>query len=474
MNETHPLELTSEDMQAMVSAAMQRIVMHIESLPQQPASGADGAVEGSRGLIEGMPSSATGFGALLDLLFNDLIPHSFNTAGPGYLAYIPGGGIFHSAVADLIANATNRYIGVNAAAPALVQLEANVVRWFCQMVGYGEESGGVLTSGGSISNLIAVVTARTVELGDEFARGSLYASTHVHHSLMKAARLAGFPEANVRAIAVDANFRMQIDALETQIAADRTAGFTPFFVAGSAGTTNTGAVDDLDAIADVAAREAMWMHVDGAYGGFFMLTEKGRSAMRGIERADSIILDPHKTLFLPYGTGAVLVRDRKTLLAAHSSHADYLPEMQDDPELYDFCELSPELSRDFRGLRVWLPLKMHGIDVFRDQLEEKLRLTEWATEQLRTIEGIEIVAEPQLSIVAFRYADASRTQDELNALNRRLLQYINGKQRVMMTPTVIDGNFVIRICVVSFRTHQERMQMAIDDVREGVAVVSSK
>jgi aromatic-L-amino-acid decarboxylase len=222
----------------------------------------------------------------------------------------------------------------------------------------------------------------------------------------------------------------------------------------------TGAVDDLAALADLAARESLWFHVDGAYGAFFVLTERGRSAMRGIHRADSIVLDPHKTLFHPYGTGALVVRRAADLRETHSMHASYLPQFQQEEELIDFAEISPELSRDFRGLRVWLPLKMFGIEPFRQLLDEKLDLTHWATEELRKIKGIEIVAEPQLSIVAFRH---------VNRNNRELLERINRRKRVMLTGTTLGTEFVIRICVVSHRTHMERMQMAIEDIKAAVA-----
>jgi aromatic-L-amino-acid decarboxylase len=461
-------EPSAAEMRRLVDEAMRRIVAHIESLPAQPAVNVDGATEYARTLIEPLPQRGASYESLLDFLFDDAIPRSFNAAGPGYLAYVPGGGLFHAAIADLIADAVNRYVGVCAAAPALVQLEANVIRWFCEIVGYPRTAGGVLTSGGSLANFTAIVTARKALLGDDFLHATLYCSEQVHHSFQKAANLAGFPYANIREIATDGRFRMRTDALEEAIRADRAAGLTPFLLAGSAGTTGTGAVDDLDALADVAGREKLWFHVDGAYGAFFMLTERGRTAMRGIERADSMILDPHKTLFLPFGTGAVLVRDANLLRRAHSLHADYLPDMQEEAELVDFCEISPELSRDFRGLRVWLPLKLFGIEPFREQLDEKLDLIQFALEELRKIEGIEIVAEPQLSILAFRLV---RPNADLNALNARLLDAINAKKRVMLTPTTLGGNFVIRICIVSFRTHRDRVAMAIEDVRSSIAEV---
>lgn len=467
---TFPLEPDAAEMHRLVDEAMQRIVAHIESLPQQPAMNVEGATEFARTLVEPLPQKGTRYEELLDFLFDEAIPRSFNAAGPGYLAYVPGGGLFHSAVADLIADAVNRYVGVCAPAPALVQLEANVVRWFCEIVGLPPGSGGVLTSGGSLANFTAIVTARKTLLGDDFQRATLYCSRHVHHSFQKAASLAGFPFANVREVAVDGEFRMRTDALEAAIARDRAEGLTPFLVVGSAGTTATGAVDPLPAIAAIARREAMWFHVDGAYGAFFMLTERGRKALRGIEEADSVILDPHKTLFLPFGTGAVLVRDAAALRRAHSSTADYLPAMQQEDELIDFCEISPELSRDFRGLRVWLPLKLFGIAPFREQLDEKLDLIAMTADGLRAIDGIEIVAEPQLSILAFRLVrpDLVGESMDLNALNRDLLDRINARKRVMLTPATLDGTFVIRVAIVAHRTHRDRIDMLLEDVSAAV------
>jgi aromatic-L-amino-acid decarboxylase len=459
----YPLEPDAQEMRRLVDEAMERIVAHIESLPSQPAMNVDGATEYARTLIEPLPERGESYEALLDFLFRDAIPRSFTAAGPGYLAYVPGGGLFHAAIADLIADAVNRYVGVCAAAPALVQLESNVVRWFCEIVGYPRGAGGVLTSGGSLANFTAVVTARKALLPDDFLRGTLYCSNQIHHSFQKAANLAGFPYANIRELPVDERFRIRIDALEERIARDREEGWTPFLIAGSAGTTPTGAVDDLAELARVARENKLWFHVDGAYGALFMLTERGRAVLRGIEEADSMILDPHKTLFLPFGTGAVLVKDAQTLRRAHSSHADYLPAMQSEDELVDFCEISPELSRDFRGLRVWLPLKLFGIAPFREQLDEKLDLTQYAVDELRKIDGITIVAEPQLTIAAFRYRDD-------DAATRELLGRINARKRVMLTPaTTPDGRFVARIAIVSHRTHRDRIDMLLDDVRESVS-----
>jgi aromatic-L-amino-acid decarboxylase len=463
------LELPSERMLELVNAAMKRIVQHLDSLPQQPAYGTEGGAELAREMVEPVPESAIGFEEILDLLFERLVPKSFNTAGPGYLAYIPGGGLFHSALADLIAGSINRYVGVWAAAPALAQLETNVVRWFSDFMGYPSEARGFLSTGGSISNLSALVTARHEQLGEQFLSGTLYVSDQTHHSVLKAARLAGLPDANVRAVESDEFFRIRKDRLVARINEDRQAGLKPFLIVGSAGTTNTGAVDDLEALADIARHEELWFHVDAAYGGFFMLTERGRRIMKGIDRADTIALDPHKGLFLPYGTGALLARDGKALKRAHSVHGTYMPPMQDDPQFVDFCEISPELSRDFRGLRVWLPLKLHGVQAFRNNLNEKLDLADWACNRLKAMPGMEVVAPPELSLLAFCYAPEGTSIAEQNILNRALLENVNRRKNVYLTSTVLEGRFVLRICILSFRTHLDRMETCIRDIEESQA-----
>ena len=458
-------------MRSMVKLAMDRIVEHIRTLDQQPMHATRGGKKLARSLKKPMPERGRPFEKLIGQLFGRIIPASLNTASPGYLAYIPGGGLFHAAVADLISDAVNRYVGVFIAAPGLVAIESNVIDWFCAMLGLPVGAGGVLTSGGSIANLIAVVTARREKLPEDFLRGVIYTSTEAHHSVRKAALIAGFPEGRVREVAVDERFRMSLPSLASAITEDRARGLSPFLLVGSAGTTGTGAVDDLEALATLARRESLWLHVDAAYGGFFALTARGRAAMKGIELADSVTLDPHKSLFLPYGTGCILVRDRASLRRAHAATASYMPRMQTEEDLIDFCDLSPELSRDARGLRVWLPLSMHGARVFRDALDEKLDLAQLAASELRALAHVEIVAEPQLSLVTFRIRPPGLDDAALDAFNRRLLGLVNEKQRVLLTGVVLQSpapRFVIRICVLSFRTHRDRIEVCLEDIRRSV------
>ena len=470
--ETYPLELSDETFRSMIEKALEHLLAHLGSLDQQPVVGTEGGRELALELREPLPREGVPFDELLDLLFERVFPCTYNTASGGYLAYVPGGGIPHSAVADFLANGVNRFVGLWLAGPGIVQLEANVVRWFCDLVGYPDGAGGFLTSGGSLANLSAVVTARRERLPENFLRGTLYTSDQVHHSVTKAAMLAGFPVTNVRQIPTDSRFEICLDRLREQIATDRREGFEPFLVVGNAGSTNTGAVDDLEALATIAAKERLWFHADAAYGGFFALTERGRRALRGLDRADSVTLDPHKGLFLPYGTGCLLVREAAALKRTHSTAAEYLPQMQEDLDWVDYCEISPELSRDFRGLRAWLPLKMHGIGPFRAALNEKLDLAQEVARELKRVPDIEVLAEPPLSLVVFRLAPAEVPAEDLNRLNRDFLEEINRPNRVFLTPTTLpDGRFVLRICILSFRTHRRQIEWALEYVRQAAKKV---
>lgn len=451
----HDLELDRETMRGMIDTASERVLDWIETIGDHPAQSDHDGGAVARELVEPLPSDATPFENLLGELFERIIPPGLETAGPGYLAYVPGGGLFHSAVADFITNAVNRYVGVWLPAPGLTQIEVNVVRWLAEIVGLPESAGGFLTTGGSLANLAAVVAARDHHLRDGYDRGTVYVSDQAHHCVERAARVAGIRADRVRRLPTNDDGRLLADPVVTAIEADRRDGLQPFLVVASAGTTNTGAVDDLTALADVAQEHGSWFHVDAAYGGFFRLTERGAAALAGIERADSVVVDPHKGLFLPYGNGALLVRDPATLRRAFSTDADYMPDLSHEPEMVDFSSISPELSRDMRGLRLWLPLRMHGIDTFRRALDEKLDLARHAAEGLARIPEIEVVTPPTLSIVTFRMREPGHWR------TRMLQKKVNESRRVFLSGTKFGGRHVIRICVLSFRTHRDRIDEAL-------------
>ncbi len=463
-HQNFPLEFDAARMSKLLEQVSEKIIEHIISLPEQPASDVEGGDLLAAKIRQPLPETGENFDVLLSSLFDETVAKSFNSANPGYMAYIPGGGIFHAALADLISKAVNRYVGVWAAAPGLVQIETNVIRWFCDIVDYPDSAGGFLTSGGSLANFSALFTARRERLADNFLNGTIYTSDQTHHSVQKAAILAGFPAKRVRIIATDENYRIRIDHLKQLINIDRQRGLKPFAVVANAGTTNSGAIDSLDSIASICQQQALWLHVDAAYGGFFMLTERGQAMLQGLNKADSITLDPHKSLFLPYGTGCLIVRDRETLKRAHAADADYMPAMQEDPNLVDFCQISPELTREFRGLRIWLPIKMHGISVFRDYLDEKLDLARWISTELQRLDHIELLNEPQLTVVTFMAKVDGLDTQELNTVTRNLLQNINQRRNVFLTGTMLGDRFAIRICVLCFRTHQSHMEACLQDI----------
>ena len=472
MPHQNELELTSDAFNALLDAVKERLTRYIEGMESHPLD-LSHTVEQEylRQMIEPAPEEGTSIDSILSVIFEKGAVGSLNPTSPGFMGYVPGGGLLHAGIADLIANALNRYVGVVSVAPVFAQIESNVIRWFSEIIGYPAKARGTLTSGGSLASLSAIVTARHVKLGEQFLDGMIYVSDQVHHCVTKAALLAGFPRSNLRIIEADEHFRLSTHAVKIAIDEDRKKGLRPFMVVGSAGTTNTGTIDPLYELHTLAEEEELWFHVDAAYGGFFRMTDRGRAQLNGLEMADSVVLDPHKTLFLPYGTGALLVRDGNHLRSAHSSTADYMPPMQEDDLVFDFCELSPELTRPFRGLRAWLPIKMHGLSVFRKYLDEKLDLARWLQSCIAEIPELELIAPADLSILAFAVRSNGRTLKERNKRTQALLAAINKQNRVHLTGTTVKGLFIIRVAISVFRTHKEHIELLLEEVKSAIHTV---
>jgi glutamate/tyrosine decarboxylase-like PLP-dependent enzyme len=391
----------------------------------------------------------------------------FATTSPRFLAYIPGGGLPHSALGDLVAAASNKYSGFASASPGAVRIENACAGWLASVIGFPHDSAGTLTSGGSIANLTAIVTAR--EARDADGGGAVYVTRFAHYCVEKALRIAGRGRSPKRVIATDADYRMSVDALEQALEEDRRNGVRPWLVVASAGTVDTGAIDPLPEIAELCRRYGAWLHVDGAYGGLFALCDEGREKLRGIDRADSVALDPHKTLFLPYGTGAVVVRDGRLLQDAFSASGEYIRPLGESEVGPSPSDLSPELTRHFRALRLWLPLQIAGVAAFRAAQAEKLALARYFHARLSELDGFDPGPAPQLSVVAFRYLPQSGDVDDFN---ERLMRHLQQEGRVMLSGTRIDGSYRLRCAILCFRTHLEHIDEAVDAVREGVAAIS--
>ena len=395
----------------------------------------------------------TTLASLLENLAGSVDTPGINPASGGHLGYIPGGGLYPSALGDYLADVANRYSGVEFASPGAVRMERELVRWMSRLIGFPDTAGGDLTSGGSLANLAAIVAAREAfGIGpDRIATTCIYTTRQVHHCVDKALRVAGLDHCPLRYVPMDERHRMDADALDELAQADERAGLHPWLVVASAGTTDTGAVDPLLRIASVSRKQGLWLHVDAAYGGFFLLCEEGRESLPGLDRADSVVMDPHKGLFLPYGTGAVLVRDVRHLAQAHRYHADYMQDATAEQADFSPADLSAELSRPFRGLRLWMPLKLFGLRPFRAALAEKLWLARYFHEAVGRIPGIVAGPYPDLSVVTFRFEPQGRDDE---AFNREVLKAVQQDGRIFISSTRLNGQFTLRAAILHFRTHK--------------------
>jgi len=424
----------------------------------------------ARGLRDSpISEDGTDIGDLLGLLRECVDTPGINPASGGHLGYIPGGGIFNSALGDYLAAVTNRYVGVRFASPGAVEMEESVLDWMADLAGFPAGRGGVLTAGGSIANLIGIVTAREAAglRSRDYEQAVAYLTDQTHHCLDKGLRFAGMGDCVVRRVPMDDRYRMLPDRLDRAIREDRKAGLLPWLVVASAGTTDVGAIDPIEEVGRVAREHGVWYHVDAAYGGFFALVDTLRPRLAGMAQADSVVLDPHKGLFLPFGTGAILVRDKAALLRAHSYQAHYMQDALSAETLDDASpgDMSPEFSRHFRGPRVWLPLKLHGVRPFRAALEEKHLLACHFHEQVRRL-GFEVGPEPELSVATYRYVPGAGDAD---AFNRALVQEIHHDGRIFVSSTTLQGHFVLRAAVLSFRTHLEHITLYLEILRDTVA-----
>ncbi|MFT5735654.1 MAG: glutamate/tyrosine decarboxylase-like PLP-dependent enzyme [Planctomycetota bacterium] len=459
------LEITSRELQEPAAQrrewtdrAVEFVHGMVDGLDDRPAWSTEPGARGEL-LALGVPEVPAPLDTVMGLIEREIDGPGLQAASGGHLGYIPGGGVFPGALGDLIAAATNRYSGVQYAGPGAVAVENLMLRWLRDELGMPKEAHGTLTSGGSIATLVAFVAARDAKgIRARFVEEAVvYVTGQAHHCVAKALAIAGLSECIQRVVPVDERYRMDVDALRKLLASDRAEGLRPFMLVGTAGTTDTGAVDPLDTLADVAEEESLWYHVDGAYGGAFVLVEEMRGKLAGIERADSVVVDPHKGLFLPYGTGAVLLRNPAHLAASHGHRGAYLQDVTDIEEEPSPADLSPELTRHFRGLRMWLPLVLHGAHRFRASLHEKHLLARYFQRRAVAL-GFEVGPEPDLSVALFRWIPkGSRSVEATNEFNAALLKAVLDDGRVFLSSTRIDGHFWIRVAILCFRTHREHV-----------------
>jgi aromatic-L-amino-acid/L-tryptophan decarboxylase len=415
-----------------------------------------------------LPTKGIQFDELLKVFRETVIPFSRQNAHPRMFGYVQSPGIPIAAFADLLASTLNANLTVWRSAPAPAEIERLTIDWIRQILGFNAEAGGIFVSGGSMANLAAIAAARQAK-DKSSARLRMYASSETHFSMAKAAALLGIGRENVCHIAVDERFRMRLDDLVAKITADVGAGYAPFCVVANAGTVNTGAVDPLAEIRDVANRFQLWMHVDGSYGAFAVLAKSVHGLFAGLERADSIALDPHKWLYLPVDVGCVIYRMPEIAQATFAHEAEYTRIMGEEAdEAFAFWDYGPELSRRFRALKIWMLLKGVGLHSLGEAIESNLACARYLESMVGASDDFEMVAPVELSIFCFRHVPMqlrNESPQAIDAFNERLLVALQRDGSSYLSNTTLGGRFALRGCVLNYRTSLRDMEILLDDLR---------
>ena len=473
MSTTTSLDLDQATMRRLGRRVADIVADHLATLRSQPViTGLDRRATDAL-LRHPPPRAGIAFETLMDTLQERVFAHHAREPHPGFLAYVPSCPTFPAVLGDWLATGFNFFAGVWPVASGPNGLEVAVLDWFRDWIGMPEGTGGLLTSGGSGANLTAVVAARHAAVGDDAARLAtltMYTSSQAHSSVRRAGWIAGIPREHIRAVPTDEELRLRPDALTEMIAADRAAGLTPFLVVANGGTTNTGAVDPLHALADLCERERLWLHVDAAYGGFGVLTTRGREMLSGLGRADSVTLDPHKWLFIPFECGCLLARDPRRLADIFRIYPEYLKDAESSGDEINFADYGEQLTRYSRALKVWLSVSYFGTDAIAGAIDEGMDLAALTEELVEAAPDLEVLSPARFGICCFR-AHPRGIDDAaaLDHLNERILTTVNAGGRYFISSTRLDGAYSLRVCVLGYRTTADDIRGLIADVERGAS-----
>src|SRR6266496_1263318 len=462
------LEPSADEIRDWGNFVTQFMIDYLGDLRDRPAYRHTSSREIRSGLDSKLPIKGIDFDSLLKIFRDTIVPFSRQNAHPRMFGYVQSPGTPIGAFADLLASTLNANLTIWRSAPAPVELERLTIDWIRQILGFPAEAGGLFVSGGSMANLAGLAAARQTK-DRSSGRLRMYASSATHFSITKAAALLGIGRENVRQVAVDERFRMRVDDLLAKITADLDAGYIPFCVVGNAGTVDTGAVDPLAEIRELANRFELWMHVDGSYGAFAVLAKSARELFAGIEQAYSIALDPHKWLYLPVDVGCVIYRSLEIARAAFVHDAEYtriIGEKAD--EAFAFWDYGPELSRRFRALKVWMLLKGVGLEPLSEAIESNLACARYFESMVRASDDFEMIAPVELSIFCFRHVPIqlrSESDQTIDAFNERLLVALQRDGSSYLSNATLGGRFALRGCILNYRTTLEDMEILLDDLR---------
>jgi glutamate/tyrosine decarboxylase-like PLP-dependent enzyme len=434
----------------------------------QPAIRRATPAELSRRLGGPAPAAGEPFDEVLAGLFRDVIPFASRSAHPRFFAFVPFAGTWPGALGDFVASACNLYAGSWMESAGPTQLELEVLGWFKDWLGYPADAAGSLVTGGSAANMTALACAREARAGAMRDDLVVYVSDQAHSSVARGARILGFRPDQVRVLPVGDDLRLEPATLAAAIAADEAAGRLPFFVVANAGATSSGAVDPLRELATVCREQGLWLHVDAAYGGFAMLTERGRHILDGIELGDSIALDPHKWLYQPYECGCLLVRDGRALRAAFEISSDYLRDAEPASGEVNFADLGLQLSRSSRALKLWLSLRTFGLDAFRAAIDECLDLAELARRRIEASDRLELVAPPSLGTLCFR-----RTDSDDETLTDGLVAALEASGLGFISSTRVHGRGALRLCILNHTSTADDVEQVLAFLETAEAVAAA-
>lgn len=460
--ERDPLGVDPETMRQLGQATLEMLVEQLKDPGSVPLVRGATPEEMRSRLGGAAPEGPQDFGRILGEIVDHVVPTMVRGDHPGYMAFIPGQGTWPSALGDFIASALNLYVGSWKEGAGPTQLELTVLDWFKSWIGYPPSASGILVSGGSAANMTALACARESRAGLMSGELVVYLADQAHSSMARAARILGFRPEQVRVLPVDDHYRMRPDALLGAMDADRRAGRRPFFVGAAAGSTNTGAIDPLPELAAICREQDVWFHVDGAYGAFAALTERGRSALQGIQLADSVTLDPHKWLYQPYECGCLLVRDGPQLRRAFAIAPEYLKDVTVNREV-NFVDQGMQLSRMARALKVWMSIKYFGLDAYRQAIDRSVDLARHAQERIERSQNLELLCGAALSVTCFRRRFPD-TQDEavIEQRNRALVRGLEATGEAWLSSTRLRGRYAIRLCVLNHNTRLLDVDRTLD------------
>jgi len=450
-----PFYLSKEEMQAYGYKIVDIIVDHYaEEESKKPVIKASREEMDSIFLTEA-PDNATPANEVLDFVKDNVLPNSNISTHPKSFSFVPGPSNFISAMADSLATGFNIFSGGWIVSPAAAELEIVTLNWLLKMFDFPvTKGGGIFTSGGSMANLTALTTARRVKCGDDFSKGVIYLSDQAHSSNIKAIRVLGFKKEQIKIIPTDLEFKFSINKLKNEIARDQLEGKKPFCIIASAGTTNTGTVDPLDDLADICEKENLWFHIDGAYGAAAILSKKGGRILRGIERADSLTVDPHKWFFQPYEIGCLLVKDASWLSNTFSEKPEYLRDIEGNESEINFYDYGIQLTRRFRALKFYMSIKTYGLNAFKKAITYNIDLADKTEDILRKSKNWEIVSPATLAIINFRYNPLNKdlTEEEIDKLNQEISTKVVDSREALLVTTVLQNQIVIRMCLINPKT----------------------